>query len=297
MSQANVIHAIILFTICTLPSQHRTLEMDSTTAISPAPVTQQTLASRMKSYEAALDITLPPSTPIILRLDGHGFSRFTRSFTRPFDPRLHSAMISTTKDLLTFFPQATVAYTFSDEISLVFPLGVLTFNARVQKLCSLSASYCSVRFNLHLTAAVSTQPEPAVTTEILGTAFFDARLFAVPNVQEALNCLLWRCRGDAVRNAVGGFARTMFKTRELHGMRTEKVLEMMEREKGVVFKDVVPGWAVEGCLVKRERVEHEGMNLKTGEVEKTERTRLRVEERGVRVFSKENLRLVTERYW
>ncbi|KAF1845490.1 uncharacterized protein K460DRAFT_283147 [Cucurbitaria berberidis CBS 394.84] len=258
------------------------------------------LADRMKKYEASFDYTLPLDSPIILRLDGHGFSRFTAHFCRPFDQRIHDAMISTCSDLLSFFPQATVAYTQSDEITLVFPDGVQSFNERVQKLSSLAASYCSVGFNKYLAEYLERQPEPKVKAsayEKLGTAHFDARFFAVPSVEEALNCLLWRCRNDAVRNSVSGFARTLYTTKQMHGKRTTELLEMMESEKGVKFEEAVPKWAIEGCLVKREQYEHEGVNLKTGETEKTLRTRIRVEERGVRDFSAENLKLITERYW
>jgi tRNA(His) guanylyltransferase len=262
-----------------------------------SPTTKQPLASRMKSYESAYDITLPFNTPVIMRLDGHGFSKFTSYFARPFDERIHTAMICVCTDLLSHFPSVTVAYTQSDEITLVFPAGVQAFNERVQKLCSLSASYCSVRFNFHLEKALREMPEPQVKEEWVGTAHFDARLFSVPSVQEALNNLIWRCRNDAVRNAVNGFARTMYSTKEMHQKKTQDLIDMMLEEKGVRFEDAVPKWAVEGCLVKREQYEHEGVNLKTGEVEKTFRTRARVEERGVRVFGEEGLRLVTEKYW
>jgi tRNA(His) guanylyltransferase len=258
------------------------------------------LAERMKSYEASFDFTLPLDAPIVLRLDGHGFSRFTAHFCKPFDERIHNAMIATCGDLLHFFPQATVAYTQSDEITLVFPSGVQSFNERVQKLSSLAASYCSVIFNKHLVEYLGKQPEPKVKQtayENLGTAHFDARFFAVPTVEEALNCLLWRCRNDAVRNAVGAFARTMYSTKEMHGKRTADLIGMMRDEKGVVFEEAAPKWAIEGCLMKREQYEHEGLNPKTGEMEKTHRARTRVEERGVKVFSEENLRLVTDKYW
>ena len=146
-----------------------------------------TLADRMKQYEASSDYRLPLSAPVILRLDGHGFSRFTAPFCRPFDPRIHDAMIATCSDLLHYFPQATVAYTQSDEITLVFPQGVQSFNQRVQKLSSLAASYCSVRFNAHLAALLAANPEPQVEDAAyrkLGTAHFDARFFAVPLVEE-----------------------------------------------------------------------------------------------------------------
>jgi tRNA(His) guanylyltransferase len=260
----------------------------------------QSLASRMKLYESQFDHTLPLDKPTILRLDGHGFSRFTSHFARPFDERIHSAMIATCADLLHFFPRATVAYTQSDEITLVFPEGVQSFNERVQKLCSLSGSYCSVRFNKHLTGALKNMPEPEVkgdVEKVLGTAHFDARLFPVPSVEEALNNLIWRCRNDAVRNSVSAFARTMYSTKEMNGKKTQELIGMMLEGKGVRFEEAVPKWAIEGCLTKREQYEHEGVNLKTGEVEKTLRTRTRVEERGVRVFGDEGLKLVTDRYW
>ena len=59
----------------------------------------------------------------------------------------------------------------------------------------------------------------------------------------------------------------------------------------------MPSWAVEGSIVKRERFAHEGVNGKSGEVEKSVRTRMRAEDRGVRIFDEEGLRLVVERYW
>jgi tRNA(His) guanylyltransferase len=258
------------------------------------------LAERMKRYEASYELYLPTDSPIILRLDGHGFSKFTSHFCKPFDQRIHDAMIASCADLLHFFPQATVAYTQSDEITLVFPSGVQTLNERVQKLSSLAASYCSVNFNRHLTSSLEKQPAPPVKPSAhaaLGRAYFDARFFAVPSLAEALNNIIWRCRNDAVRNAVSGFARTMYTTKEMHGKRASELLAMMKEEKGVVFEDAVPRWAIEGCLVKREQFEHEGVNGKTGEVERTIRSRVRVEERGVREFGEEGLRIVGEKFW
>ena len=254
----------------------------------------------MKQYEESYEFTLPLSSPVILRLDGHNFSRFTAHFCRPFDQRIHDAMISTCSDLLKYFPQATVAYTQSDEITLVFPAGVQVFNERVQKLSSLAASYCSVRFNAHLATFLTANPEPKVkhtAYEKLGTAHFDARFFAVPSVEEALNCLLWRCRGDAMRNSINAFAHTLYSNKQMHKKTVKELLVMMENEKGVKFEDAVPKWAIEGSTVKRETHPHEGFNPKTGETEVTMRTTTRVEDRGVRDFSEENLRLVTGKYW
>ncbi|KAH7135981.1 tRNAHis guanylyltransferase-domain-containing protein [Dendryphion nanum] len=259
-----------------------------------------TLADRMKTYEAPFEYTLPANSPVILRLDGHRFSRFTKHFDRPFDQRIHNAMVATSSDLLKYFPSATVAYTQSDEITLVFPNGVQSFNDRVQKLASLASSYCSVRFGGHLRNFLAETPEPKVeesTFEDITFAHFDARWYAVPSVEEALNVLLWRCRGDAVRNAITAFARTLYSTQEMHKKHYNQLLEMMKTEKGVQFEESVPKWALQGCLLKREQFEHQGHNPKTGLREATLRVRTRVEYRGVTEFNDKNLRLVTDKYW
>ncbi|KAI1389210.1 glycoside hydrolase family 55 protein [Hypoxylon trugodes] len=264
-------------------------------------IQKTSLAGRMKQYEAQFDFALPTSSPVVLRLDGHNFSRFTAQshFQRPFDQRIHDAMVATCSDLLDYFPRATIAYTQSDEITLVFPDGVQLFNERLQKLASLAASNCSVRFNVHLTAALSKDMAIAPIGEDVprNTAHFDARFFAVPTVEEALNCILWRCRGDAVRNSVNAFARTLFSQNQLHGKTNAELIEMMRQEKGVIYEEAVPKWAIEGCLVKKESYQHDGLNPRTNQVEKAIRTRARVENRGIREFSTENLRLVTEKYW
>ena len=56
----------------------------------------------------------------MVRLDGHCFHTYTKGFRRPYDLRIHEAMVATATDLLERFGAVT-AYTESDEISLLFP--------------------------------------------------------------------------------------------------------------------------------------------------------------------------------
>lgn len=268
--------------------------------ISEATESQQTLEARMKTYELMQDQQLRSDAPVILRLDGYSFRKFLVAFATPFDQRLHDAMVNTCSDLLNFLPTATTAYTQSDEITLVFPTGVCCSSTkRVQKILSLAAAYASVRFNMHLTMAVAAAPEPYVgmLTDLFGRAFFHGKLFAVPSIGEALNCLIWRCREDAVRNSVIAFAKTLFSKEELDGKTTDEVLEMMKTEKNVIYEKAVPSWAIEGTTVKKELFEHKGFNRKTGRTVKTAEVRLRAVDKGVREFSDENLKMMTALYW
>lgn len=256
------------------------------------------LATRMKDYEAGTEINLEPSQPAILRLDGHAFSKFTASFDKPFDERLHVAMIKTCTDLLNAYPAGTLAYTQSDEITLVFPEGVGAFNGRVMKIATLAASLCSVHFHVHLLAALAEAPEPAVSNlASLPLPHFDGRIFNVPNVEECVNNILWRCRGDAVRNSVSSFARSLFSTKELHGKNKDEMIEMAKQEKGVVYEEFVPSWALRGSIVKRNLVKMQGVDQKTGESVTVLRTRTRCEDRGIMEFSEENMALVRDKYW
>lgn len=115
------------------------------------------LGDEMKRWEdetcsAVVDL----SRPVVVRLDGHCFHTYTRGFRRPYDVRIHNAMVATATDLLERFGAAT-AFTESDEISLLFPPSTgesqsLPFNGRVQKIVSVTAGFASARFNMHMAA-------------------------------------------------------------------------------------------------------------------------------------------------
>lgn len=93
-------------------------------AVPPPSQTYVDIASRMKQFEQdALKMErLDPTKPYIIRLDGHKFSTFASSFNKPFDHGLHAIMVQVTKDLMKMqWTDATLGYTQSDEITLVFP--------------------------------------------------------------------------------------------------------------------------------------------------------------------------------
>ena len=123
-------------------------------------VQHHALGQEMKSFEAATcDAVVDLSRPCVVRLDGHCFHTFTRGFRRPYDLRVHTAMVATATDLLERFGAVT-AYTESDEISLLFPPSTadalsVPFKGRVQKICSVTAGFASARFNLHMCASAT----------------------------------------------------------------------------------------------------------------------------------------------
>lgn len=154
---------------------------------------------RMKAYESAFTSTkLDPSKYMCVRIDGRGFSKFTKGFKKPFDGHMTNVMVSTMKSLVKE-THASVGYTQSDEITLIFaPNTGRIFGGKVSKINSVFASMVTAHFNLHLQATY-----PAVIDKL---AYFDCRVWDVPDDVEASNVLLWRVQ-DARKNSVSSLFR------------------------------------------------------------------------------------------
>ena len=91
-----------------------------------------------------------PLLPVIARLDGRGFSKFTAGLPRPFDTRLSNLMQETTKHLVEH-TAAKCGYTQSDEITLAWYSDSydcqIFFDGKIQKMVSTLAAIASVKFN------------------------------------------------------------------------------------------------------------------------------------------------------
>ncbi|MEZ4237093.1 MAG: tRNA(His) guanylyltransferase Thg1 family protein [Myxococcota bacterium] len=188
-----------------------------------------------------------PGLPVCARIDGKRFSRWTQGLARPYDPRLSSRMIETTRMLVTE-TQACIGYTQSDEISLVFwdadPDHQTFLDGRIQKLTSLLASMATAWFNAGLREAI---PERADRP-----ALFDCRVWEVPSRAEAANVLLWRER-DATKNSVSMAAREHYGHGELNRCSAARMQEMLFA-KGVNWNDY-PAFFKRGTFVRRETTE------------------------------------------
>jgi len=73
-----------------------------------------------KGLEKSHESKIPFYKHVVIRVDGHHFSSFTKGLIKPFDNSFHLAMVETSKNLLSRFSASTV-YTQSDEITLIIP--------------------------------------------------------------------------------------------------------------------------------------------------------------------------------
>jgi len=202
------------------------------------------LGDRMKLYERVeAGRRLLPLLPICARIDGKRFSKFTAGLARPYDERLSRLMIDVTCYLVEH-TAARVGYTQSDEISLLFCAETFDqqvfLDGRVQKMTSILASMATARFATLLGERI---PERAGHL-----ALFDARVWNLPNRDEAANVFLWR-EQDAAKNSIAMAARHYYPHAALDGKDGPAMHELLFQQ-GVNWNDY-PAFFKRGTFVQR----------------------------------------------
>lgn len=212
---------------------------------------QDALGDRMKEYERRETAEkFMPLLPIYARIDGRGFSKFTKGFDFPYDKRFREAMIDTTKWLVSQ-TNARLGYTQSDEISLCWLAETydsdVFFGGKKQKMVSQLAALATQRFNrflyTHTDQVVQHMADKAPT--------FDARVFQLPSKQECANAFVWRER-DATKNALSMAASSVYSHKDLLGKNSADKHQMLF-EKGINFNDY-PIEFKRGVYVRRQQI-------------------------------------------
>lgn len=182
-------------------------------------MTADSLGDRMKMYEDTSRFHLTPRLPLIIRLDGKAFHTYTKGLQRPYSMSLMGVMNDVAKFLCNQIQNTVMAYTQSDEISLLLVdykdiKTTAWFDSNLQKMVSVAAGLASAKL-----------------TELSGLVFqetrlatFDARAFVLPP-HEVNNYFLWR-QQDWNRNSLAMLAQSMFSHKELQGKGREEQHEM-----------------------------------------------------------------------
>lgn len=205
------------------------------------------LGDRMKDYEMAeAGRRCMPRLPVLARIDGRGFSKFTAGLERPYDRRLSDLMVDTVKHLVRE-TNAVAGYTQSDEISLAWYAphidSQIVFDGRISKMVSVLAAMTTVWFNHRL-------PDFLPQEYALRLPHFDARVWNVPTLDEAANTFLWR-EFDATKNSISMAARAHFSHKQLDGKHGGEMQAML-RDKGVEYNDY-PAFFKRGTYIQRRK--------------------------------------------
>lgn len=193
------------------------------------------ISDRMKLYEGQeTDRKLIPLLPVMVRLDGKAFHTWTDDLEKPFSGALHHWMQTITR-ILMHETCAKIGYTQSDEITLLLYSQDIRkqiyFDGKIHKLTSVIPSLCTAHFNRLVQHSFVTERPLAI---------FDCRVWNVPNLTEAANCILWRMQ-DAERNGVQMLGRAHFSHKQLLNKKSGEIIDML-RSKGVEYHDLLPSF-------------------------------------------------------
>lgn len=219
------------------------------------------LGDRMKDYENVSQIYLTKKLPVIIRLDGKAFHRFAKGFDKPFDNVLMKSMQETAKYLCANIMNCKMAYTQSDEISLLL-VDYETresqpwFENNLQKMVSISASMATLIFNRAFAETVNDYYRDDEDNfdyleyvKKFDVAMFDSRAFTLPQY-EVCNYFIWR-QQDAIRNSIQMAAQSMFSHKELRDLNCDQVQEKMWQEKNVNWNDYSVPEKQGSCVIKK----------------------------------------------
>lgn len=228
------------------------------------------LGDRMKVYENVNRFYLTKRMPLIIRIDGRAFHTFCRGFKKPYDLIFAKSMQETAFNLCKNIEGCKLAYTQSDEISLL-----LTdydeletqpwFDKNLQKIVSISASMATLYFNeafkdlseewcesYYEVWNNSEEDDKYYNTlkKAQFKAMFDSRAFCIPK-EEVANYFIWRQK-DATRNSINSLGQAYFSQKVLQGLNVNQVQDKLVSEKGINWNDQPTEFKRGTCCIKAE---------------------------------------------
>ena len=221
----------------------------------------------MRSREYFHGLRFLPGAWVILRVDGHGFSRLTESrFAKPFDAAFNGFMVQTAQTLLERLG-GLYAYTESDEISLLLPRDWALFDRELEKTVSLSAGLASSTFSLASGLA----------------AHFDSRAWLGTDDSDVVDYFRWR-QADATRCALNGWCywtlrqagKSVAEATATLCKQTVAFKNELLFQSGINFNEV-PAWQRRGVGLHWESYEKAGYNPKLNQQVTARRRRIKVD--------------------
>ena len=184
-----------------------------------------------------------PTLPVIIRLDGNNFSKWTKGLEKPFDENLTKLMIETTKFLVKE-TNAVVGYVQSDEINLILyspdRKSLIYNDGKKQKILSKLSAKCSVFFNEKRKEYLPNHDKAAI---------FDCRVYQTPTLNDACVQLLWR-ELDATRNSIQMLGQSYYSHKEMFKLNTSEIQDRLMIEKNVNWNELETRYK-RGTYIKR----------------------------------------------
>ena len=214
------------------------------------------LEARFRGLEAYDEEKLRFYGWTLARLDGRGFTRLTKSslqLEKPFDTRFHEAMKGTVAHLCDCGFAIRLAFSQSDEISLLFERTERSFDGKTRKWLSVLAGEASAAFSLQMGH--------------IGA--FDCRLIELPETEMVVDYFRWR-QSDAFRNALSAHCYWVLRAEKLSpSAATQRLDGLSVAQKHALLAEAgidvetLPLWQRRGFAAHWQEFEKTGFNPHT----------------------------------
>lgn len=244
----------------------------------------ETLSEKMKRLEDVTNIKLERKTPVIMRLDGRAFSKYTKGLDKPFDKDLSEVFQWVAFKLKENLDNVKFIYSQSDEINILMTDWTKDttdawFTYRVQKMVSVAAGITTALFNSRVEKIINKYASQISDIEEAQfkpveeftpvekkyfvwkgkqyKAVFDCRVFNV-SMEDVVPYFIYRQK-DAMRNSVQALAQSYYshtqldkkKQAEMKQLVLDKAnvdydkLPMLQKAGFTIYKDTSDNWIVD----------------------------------------------------
>ena len=217
-------------------------------------INDMTLKEKSYFFQKNRDYHVDDDNFILAHIDGRSFSKMIKNrFEKPFDSDFVDMMNKTAIYLCENVQGVQLAYTQSDEISLLIkkikPGSDIFFGGRLCKMQSIIASLATAKFNqLMFQYKLNKFDYKNILEDSDGTIYtirdaidfigkqqvcqFDCKVWDVPSANEAIVWFLYR-NIDCIRNSKQQTAQTYLPHKTLLNKTTDEQIQILYDEKGI----------------------------------------------------------------
>lgn len=222
------------------------------------------LKERMEYFKKLCDYRLTPNSYVLAHIDGRAFSHMVKKkFKLPFDDTFINMMNETAIYICKNVQGCKIAYTQSDEISLVItdfdnPNSDSFFGYRLCKMQSIIASLATGKFNQmaieNLVKDCSTTEEIQAVISDFKPLQFDCKVWTVPTYNDAFAWLLYR-QNDCIKNSKQQAAQTYIRHKELNKKVTDDQISLLKEKTGIDWESDYDNGKKYGRLIYKENIQ------------------------------------------
>jgi tRNA(His) guanylyltransferase len=200
----------------------------------------QKLKDRIDSYIEVSDHKILNRLPLVICVNGRAFSKVTSLIDKPYCTKFTEGMLSAMLKLCMEVEGALFGYQHNDEIVIVArnDQSLETepwYDNRVQKIASITASIATTYFKSYVGSS---------DLNLLGEPLFTSQVFAVPNIAEAINTLVYKQQQNFHTSIQFAVYYELLKKHDrntikemLSGLSVDEKIELLQQECDIDFNE------------------------------------------------------------